>query len=180
MTSASPILVVIGAPGAGKTRVGKKVARLLRAPFVDTDRRVVLRHGPIAQVFSGHGETHFRRIERVEVARALGERAVVSLGGGAVLDAETQRELDGLPVALMTVSAEAVASRIGTKRPLLRGGGVAAWEKLVADRQEVYQRLATRAWDTSDRPIDQIAAEIAEWVRNRDSTERDSTEGASE
>lgn len=167
MTSTTPILVVIGAPGAGKTRIGKKVARLLRAPFVDTDRRVVLRHGPIAQVFSGRGEAHFRKIERVEVARALGERAVVSLGGGAVLDADTQRELRGLPIALMTVSAEAVAGRIGTKRPLLRDGGVAAWEKLVADRHEIYQRLATRAWDTSDRPIDQIAAEIAEWIQSR-------------
>ena len=169
MTGTKPILVVIGAPGAGKTRIGKRVARLLRLPFVDTDRRIVLRHGPIAQVFSGRGEAHFRKIERIEVARALGERAVVSLGGGAVLDPDTQRELSGLPVALMTVSAQAVAGRIGTKRPLLRDGGVAAWEKLVADRQEIYQRLATRAWDTSERPVDQIAAEIGDWVTSLDS-----------
>lgn len=171
MSGPRPILVVIGAPGAGKTRVGKRVARLLRAPFVDTDRRVVLRHGPIAQVFSGRGEAHFRRIERIEVARALGERAVVSLGGGAVLDTDTQRDLAGLPVALMTVSAEAVAGRIGTKRPLLRDGGVAAWEKLVAGRQELYERLASRTWDTSDRPVDQIAAEVADWVRSLDARE---------
>ena len=172
MSAISPILVVIGAPGAGKTRIGKRVARLLRVPFVDTDRRVVLRHGPIAQVFTGRGEAHFRKIERIEVARALGERAVVSLGGGAVLDPETQRDLAGLPVALMTVSAEAVAGRIGTKRPLLRDGGVAAWEELGADRQEIYQRLASRTWDTSERPIDQIAAEIAEWVTGLDSQQK--------
>lgn len=165
MTPDRPILVVIGAPGAGKTRVGKKVARLLKVPFIDTDRRIVLRHGPIAQIFTGRGEDHFRRVERVEVARALTEPAVVSLGGGAVLDLETQRELAGLPVVLMTVSAEAVAGRIGTRRPLLREGGVEAWEKLVEARRDTYERLATRTWDSSSRPIDQIAEEIADWIR---------------
>lgn len=159
-----PYVVVIGAPGAGKTRVGKRVARLLRVPFVDTDRRIVTRHGPIAQVFSGRGEEHFRRIERVEVKRALTERAVVSVGGGAVLDPETQADLVGLPIALMTVNSAAVGSRLGTKRPLLKEGGIAAWEALVASRRELYERLATATWDTSDRPIDEIAADVAEWV----------------
>ena len=165
MTSQQPYLVVIGAPGAGKTRVGKRVARLLRVSFVDTDRRIVMRHGPIAQIFTGRGEEHFRKLERLEVQRALAERAVISLGGGAVLDPDTQRELEGLPVVLMTVSAEAVAGRIGTRRPLLREGGVEAWEKLVEARREIYERLATRTWDSSSRPIDTIAEEIAEWIR---------------
>ncbi len=165
MTSERPIVVVIGAPGAGKTRVGKRIARILKVPFVDTDRRIVLRHGPIAQIFTGRGEDYFRRIERIEVQRALTERAVVSLGGGAVLDPDTQRELEDLPVVLMTVSAEAVAERIGTRRPLLREGGVAAWEKLVEARRDTYERLATRTWDSSSRPIDHIAQEIADWIR---------------
>jgi len=91
---------------------------------------------------------------------------VVSLGGGAILDPDTQRELGGLPVALMTVSPEAVASRIGDKRPLLKGDGLAAWERLVAARREIYERLATRTWDTSNTPIDSIAAEVADWVRH--------------
>ncbi|WP_165063967.1 shikimate kinase [Marisediminicola senii] len=162
--STRPYLVVIGAPGAGKTRIGKKVAKMLRVPFVDTDRRIVMRHGPIAQIFSGRGEDHFRRIERVEVAKALTERAVVSLGGGAVLDPATQADLADKRVALMTVSAEAVAMRLGQSRPLLQRGGVAAWEGLVAARRDIYERLASRSWDTSTRPIDTIAREIADWV----------------
>ena len=165
----TPFLVVIGAPGAGKTRVGKRVARILRVPFVDTDRRIVMRYGPIAQIFSGRGEEQFRKLERIEVTRALAERAVVAVGGGAVLDPETQRDLEGLPVALMTVSAEAVASRIGQKRPLLRDGGVEAWQKLVAARREIYERLAVRTWDTSERSLDVIAGEVAEWVRSQPS-----------
>ncbi len=159
-----PVLVLIGPPGAGKTRLGKRVARMTGSPFVDTDRRIVAKHGAIAEIFAEHCEPHFRRIERAEVARALEEAAVVSLGGGAVLDPATQDELAGKRVALVTIRPDAVASRIeGTSRPLL-SDGVESWSRLVEARREIYERLATRIWDTSDRPIDQIAAEIAAWV----------------
>ncbi len=176
---AAPLLVVIGAPGAGKTRVGKRVARILGVPFVDTDRRIVQRHGPIAQMFQAAGENHFRMMERIEVKRALAEHGVVSLGGGAILDRDTQAELAGLRVALMTVDADAVRSRIGTKRPLLAEGGIAAWERLVEARREIYERLAGRSFDSSSRPIDAIAAEMADWVRSDEArrAERDQTRG---
>ncbi|MFP7760514.1 shikimate kinase [Marisediminicola sp. LYQ134] len=172
MTAAStpdgrPLLVVIGAPGAGKTRIGKRIARVLGSPFIDTDRRIVQRYGPIAGIFSARGEEHFRAIERIEVAKALRESAVVSLGGGAVLDERTRADLEGLPVALMTVSAEAVANRIGVNRPLLKQGGVDAWRDLVEARRATYESLASRSWDTSSRPVDAIANEIADWVRTR-------------
>ncbi|MBC7518132.1 MAG: shikimate kinase [Microbacteriaceae bacterium] len=162
-----PLVVIIGAPGAGKTRVGKRIGRLLAVPFIDTDRRIVKVHGAIADIFSEHGESYFRGLERSEVARAIQERAVLSLGGGAVLNPATQRDLASLPVVLMTVSAEAVAARIGEKRPLLKDAGIDAWQKLVDDRREIYERLASRSWDTSVRPIDQIATEIAHWVREQ-------------
>jgi shikimate kinase len=166
----SPAVVVIGAPGAGKTRVGKRIARILKLDFIDTDRQVVAGHGPIAQIFAERGEEHFRQLERAEVAKALGRRAVVSLGGGAVLNPETQAQLAELPVALLTVSADAVAARIvGGKRPLL-ADGIESWQKLVDARREIYERLATRSWDTSERPIDQIAVEIAEWAGAADPT----------
>ncbi|MEO7006951.1 MAG: shikimate kinase [Terrimesophilobacter sp.] len=166
MSSAQPLVVIIGPPGAGKSRVGKQVARLLDIPFVDTDRRIVDGHGPIPQLFSRFGENHFRAIERVEVAKALGEAAVVALGGGAILDADTRRELASLPVALLTVSRDAVQSRIvGTGRPLLTEG-LASWDHLVKDRSNLYQSVATRTWDTSDRAVDGLAREIARWSRD--------------
>ncbi|MEO7147105.1 MAG: shikimate kinase, partial [Terrimesophilobacter sp.] len=80
MSAEHPHLVVIGPPGAGKSRVGKQVARLLHVPFIDTDRRIVAQHGPIATIFADKGEEWFRAVERVEVAKALGESAVISLG----------------------------------------------------------------------------------------------------
>lgn len=168
MTSAGPVrarLILIGAPGAGKTRLGKRVARLLRIGFVDTDKRIVAAHGPIAQIFEEHGEEHFRALEREAVAEALREAAVVSLGGGAVLDSDTRADLAGQRVALLTVTAEAVASRIGGgKRPLLKGG-VPAWSALVESRRELYESLASQTWDTSTRPLDELAGEIADWIR---------------
>ena len=165
--TARPVAVVIGAPGAGKTRVGRRVARLLGVAFVDVDRRIVAQHGPIAQIFAEHGESYFRQLERTEVERALGEYAVVSLGGGAILDEDTQLDLLDQTVVLMTVSAEAVEARIGGgKRPLL-ADGIEAWRKLVASRRATYERLATRSWDTSDRGIDEIAQEIADWIQQR-------------
>jgi shikimate kinase len=151
--------------GSGKTKLGKRVAVLLGKPFVDTDRTIVAQHGTIADLFAQFGEPHFRSLERVAVEDALAQDAVVALGGGAILDARTQADLQDRRVALITVSAEAVAPRIvGTKRPLL-SGGVESWKQILESRREIYERLATRVWDTSSRPLTGIAAEIAEWAR---------------
>jgi shikimate kinase len=161
------LVVLIGAPGAGKTRTGKRLARMLDVPFVDTDRRVVEANGPIADIFASQGEPHFRVLERAEVVRALGERAVVTLGGGAVLDPDTQADLAGLRVVQLTVSPEAVEARIaGGKRPLVKDG-IESWIRLVQSRRPVYDRLAELTIDTSGQPLDRVARRIAEWLGER-------------
>jgi shikimate kinase len=161
----SPVVVLIGAPGAGKTRMGKRLAKLLDVPFIDTDKTIVAEHGPIAALFEAHGEPHFRAIERTHVSRALEQGAVVALGGGAVLDLETRAELAGHRVVLLTVTAEAVASRIdNAKRPLLKNG-IEAWVALSETRRPIYESLARRTFDTSHRPLDDIATEISDWIK---------------
>ena len=162
------VVVLIGAPAAGKTRTGKRVARILGLPFIDTDKRIVAEHGAIADLFERHGEPHFRALEREAVAAALREKAVVSLGGGAVLDPGTRAALVGLPVVQLTTTAEAVSARIGDgKRPLLTDG-TAAWEALVAARRPIYDAVATITIDTSRTPIDAVAERVADWVRERE------------
>ena len=160
-----PTAVLIGPPASGKSRIGKRVAKRLGESFTDTDSRIVAAHGPIAEIFSKHGEPHFRALEREAVREALAGPGIVALGGGAVLDPDTQADLRGLRVVLLTATADSVRKRIrGGKRPLLASGGVDAWERLVAERTPIYESLATRTWDTSDRPVEELVAEIAAWL----------------
>lgn len=170
MTPLRPALVVIGPPGAGKSAVGKRVAREIALPFIDTDKRTVAKHGPIADIFAEHGEEYFRSIERLEVHEALTEHAVVALGGGAILHADTQQELTAMRVAYLTVSRAAVARRIrGSSRPLLKDG-LGAWEAIANARREIYERLAVRTIDTSRRSPASIAHELAEWILREEIT----------
>jgi shikimate kinase len=161
------VVVLIGAPGAGKTRTGKRIARLLDVPHIDTDKRIVAEHGPIAEIFAREGEPRFRELEREAVAAALREHAVVTLGGGAVLDEHTQHELAGLPVVQLTVRADAVEARIsGGKRPLVKDG-IDAWSELVERRRPIYDRLARFTVDTSRVPLDRVAERIVHWLETR-------------
>jgi shikimate kinase len=159
-----PLLVLIGAPAAGKTRLGKRVAKILNVPFIDTDKRIVAKHGVIATIFAEHGEDRFRELERDEVLAALSENAVVALGGGAVLNADTREALGSHRIVQLTVTREAVQARItGSKRPLV--AGIESWQALVDARRPIYDALATRTFDTSHRPLDDIAADIARWIQ---------------
>jgi shikimate kinase len=159
------MIVFIGPSGAGKSRLGKRVARILGLPFADSDRMIVAEHGPIAQIFRDHGEPYFRALERETVHRALQGEGVLSLGGGAVLDPDTQSELPAHRVVYLTISPDAVARRLAgdTDRPLVRNG-VEDWVALNAPRWPIYARLADVTFDTSHRPNDEIAKEVATWV----------------
>lgn len=171
MTSAAdPLtLVLVGPMGAGKTSVGRRVARTLGVTFIDTDKRIAQEHGPIPAIFAAHGEAHFRGLERAAVAAALDEGGVVSLGGGAVSDADTRALLRRYPVVYLTVTAEAVAERItGSGRPLLAGEDpVARWTEIFAQRRDLYEEVASVTFDTSRRPMQRIAEDIAAWRREQ-------------
>lgn len=162
-----PLVVLIGPPAAGKTRTGKRVARELAVSFIDTDRVIAVEHGPIPEIFAEKGEAVFRALEAEAVEAALRQRAVVALGGGAVMTPAVAAALRGHPVVLLTVSTAAAADRLDPDtRPLVREG-IGAWEALVAQRMPTYTALATATWDTSSQPLDRIATEIAEWARDR-------------
>lgn len=166
MNDSGAVVVLIGAPGAGKTRTGKRIARELGIAHIDTDKQIVAKHGSIADIFAREGEQYFRRVEREEVVLALRRHAVVTVGGGAVLDPDTQADLAGRRVVQLTVSPEAVAPRLsGGKRPLATG--IDAWQQLVAARQPLYDRLAQFTIDTSGQSFDQVAGRIVVWLREQ-------------
>jgi len=154
-------IVLIGAMGAGKSRVGQRLASALGAPFVDTDSRITERYGPIDEIFAREGEEYFRIVEREVVAEALREEAVISLGGGAVLHPETREDLGELPVVWLQVSPKAVAPRLsGGSRPLLAEGGLETWQTILEARRPIYETLSDFAIDTSRRPVARIVDDI--------------------
>lgn len=142
-----PLAVLVGPPGSGKSTVGALLADVWRVPFRDTDDDVEREAGrSVADIFLEDGEPEFRARERRAVSAALAEhRGVLALGGGAVLDPDTQRDLARHTVVFLDVSLANAAPRVGLSkaRPLLLGNPRARWQALMDERRPVYQRLAT-------------------------------------
>ena len=163
-------LVLIGPMGAGKTSIGRRVAKTLGVPFFDSDIAIAREHGPIDRIFAERGEAAFRALEREAVLKGLGTNGVVSLGGGAVLDPDTQRDLAAHRVVLLTVEPRVVAARVReSNRPLLQGDdGAARWREIYESRRAVYERLADATFDTSHGPLNVVVAAVAAWVGDTD------------
>ncbi|MFJ6652316.1 shikimate kinase [Microbacterium sp. NPDC091313] len=153
--------------GAGKTSIGRRVAKQLGVRFVDTDAVVVRAHGPIPQIFADRGEEAFRALEHDAVAEALTGGGVISLGGGAVLHPTTRELLRAHRVVLLTVSPEVVAGRIrGSRRPLLQEADpLARWREIYAARKPLYDEVADVEFDTSRGPLQAVVDAIARWTR---------------
>ena len=161
----TPRLVVVGPPGAGKTTVGALVADRLGVEFRDTDRDVEAAAGKsVADVFVDDGEAAFRAMEKQAVAAALeGCEGVVSVGGGAVLDASTRALLAGAWVVFLSVDITDAARRIGFNRdrPLLLGNPRAQWLRLMKERRPLYEEVADLVVDTDARTPEDVADEVA-------------------
>jgi shikimate kinase len=145
-------IVLVGPPGAGKTTVGRLLAERLGQPFRDTDADIEVAAGKsISEIFFDEGEDHFRALERAAVARALGEhQGVLSLGGGAVMAAETRALLKGHHVVFLQVSLGDAAKRVGLNRdrPVLALNPRAALRTLMEERLPLYLEVATVQVDT--------------------------------
>ena len=144
-------IALIGFMGAGKTTIGREVARLTQRPFVDTDEEVERRHGPIAEIFQERGESEFRRIEEQVVAEALsGPTAVIALGGGAVLSATTRDRLERSAFAVwVPVDLETAWARVRrSDRPLAQDRD--HFKRLYDERAEIYDVLAQGSGDDAE------------------------------
>jgi shikimate kinase len=168
MSRAEPVLVLVGPPGAGKTTVGTLVAARLGVPFLDTDQAIESRAGKsVADIFIEDGEDHFRALERAAVQAALADHpGVLALGGGAVLADETRQALRDAPVVALEVTLTDAVARVGLARdrPLLLDSPRARIAAMLRDRAPLYAEVARRRVTTADRPPDDVAAEILEWL----------------
>ena len=159
-----PRVVLVGPMGAGKSTVGRVLARRWGVEVRDTDHDVERAAGkPVAEIFVDEGEARFRALEKAAVAEALATHdGVLSLGGGAVLDPDTQALLAGHTVVFLRVGLADAVKRVGlgTGRPLLLGNVRARVRQLLEERTPVYEAVATRVVDTDGRSPEQVADEI--------------------
>ncbi|SEK95133.1 shikimate kinase [Nonomuraea pusilla] len=156
--------VLIGPPGSGKTTVGRLLAERLGVGFRDTDADVEAVAGkPVSDIFVEDGEERFRELEREAVRRALAEHeGVLSLGGGAVLNEETQALLAGHTVVYLQVGLADAVQRVGlaSARPLLVLNPRSQLKRLMEERRPVYERLAVLTVETDKREPAELADEI--------------------
>jgi shikimate kinase len=159
-----PRVVLVGAPGSGKTTVGALLAQAWAVEARDTDADIVASQGrSVADLFLEEGEEHFRALERAAVADALaGHEGVLSLGGGAVLDPGTRARLDGRPVVFLRVGLSDAVKRVGlgSGRPLLLGNIRARIKALLDERTPVYESVASLVVETDGRTPEDVAREI--------------------
>jgi shikimate kinase len=180
----APRLILTGFMATGKSAVAAIVARRLGWPLIDTDQRLVARAGkPVAAIFSEDGEPHFRRLEREVISEIACDRcrcalckrqrpAVVSTGGGALVDEANYRALSATGVIIcLSARPEVIARRVEksrTERPKLLEGAKPLSERieeLLAERRGAYARADVTV-DTSDITVEEVAERVlAAFVR---------------
>jgi shikimate kinase len=159
-----PVLVLVGPPGAGKSTLGRMAAARLGVGFRDTDEDVEAVAGKsIPDIFFDDGEEHFRALERDAVDRALTEHTgVLSLGGGAVMSAETRSRLQPHNVAFLSVGLADATKRIGMSaaRPVLALNPRARLQVLLVERLPLYREVASVEISTDGKTPEQVLEEL--------------------
>jgi XRE family aerobic/anaerobic benzoate catabolism transcriptional regulator len=164
---ALPVIALLGLRGAGKTTVGRRLARRLRVPFVELDRRVEEAAGlSLDEIFALHGEEYYRRLERETLDHVLrdGRPLVVATGGGIVTRPETFAVLRQRALTIwLRADPEDHWNRVvqqGDRRPMAdHPEAMAELRRLLAARRPLYGEAAHTV-ETSGQDVDEIVKRI--------------------
>jgi shikimate kinase len=163
-------LFLIGPMGAGKSAVGRQLARMLHLDFVDSDEEIEARTGvDIPFIFEKEGEEGFRKREaRVIDDLSQLEGIVLATGGGAVSNADSRNRLGarGFVIYLYTsVKQQLERTNRGRERPMLENGDPAeVLERLMVERDPLYREIADLVVNTDGRRVQTVAREIQQAI----------------
>ncbi len=159
-------IVLIGFRGTGKTTLGKALAEKLNRPFLDTDALICEQTGlSIPNIFSSIGEKGFRNIESEIIQKIqTKEDAIISCGGGAILDPENIKHLkkNGFLV-LLTATAETIEQRIrgSLERPsLTEKEPLEEIRHLLEIRNPLYRKVADLVIDTESKTPEELIQQL--------------------
>lgn len=161
-------VILIGYMGAGKTTVGKLLAKRQKLVFLDTDAMIEEQEGrTISTIFAEKGEESFRNMETALIQRLIDEQlsdAVLSVGGGLPVREENRVLLKKLgTVVYLTASKETIIKRVSgsDNRPLLKGENLdEKVERMLAVRGPLYEAAADVQIDTNGKTADELVNEI--------------------
>jgi len=157
-------IVLVGVPGAGKTTVGKLLAKELGLDFLDSDQVIETRSGKsVADIFTQDGEPAFRQIEHDVIIDLLdSSNTVLALGGGSLGNDDTRAKVKKAETVWLVAGLAQAVDRVGMNRnrPLLLGNVRGQLADLMAAREPLYKEVAKVAVDTSKLIPSEVVAEI--------------------
>lgn len=163
-------IFLIGPMGAGKSAVGRYLARTLHLTFVDSDDEIEARTGvDIPFIFEKEGEEGFRKREAVVIDDlSKMDGVVLATGGGAIIDVDSRSRLGGRGFVVYlytTVDQQVVRTKKGRERPLLENADPRAiLQDLLDVRDPMYKEIADIVVETDGRKVKSVADEIIEQV----------------
>jgi shikimate kinase len=165
-------VVLVGLMGAGKTTIGRRLAKRLGVPFVDADAEIEKAAGcSIKDIFECYGEAAFREGERRVLCRLMaGPPQVVATGGGAFMNDETRRRIREAGVSVwLKADIATLLARVGKRdtRPLLsKGDPETILRELAEKRNPVYAEADIHV-ESRDGPHDTVVEAIVEALKQR-------------
>ncbi|MDC1375562.1 shikimate kinase [bacterium] len=167
------LITLVGMMGAGKSKFGYMVAKNLNLTFYDSDSLIEKQFNTsINDIFQSYGESYFRKIEKEQIktivieATELGEKAIISIGGGAFDNEDTRNFLLKKTKAIwLNVPIETLIKRIGdgTKRPMI-GGNIKKSISDILNKRVQYYSLSHHQLDTYSLSQEQIIKKIIEII----------------
>ena len=168
----APVIALLGIRGAGKTTIGRRLAKRRQLPFVELDRRVEEAADlSLGELFTLHGEDYYRRLEKEVLQDVLGEGRpmVLATGGGLVASAETFALLRRSALTIwLRATPEDHWNRVvrqGDRRPMADHPQAMADLRALLARREPLYTLADHAVDTSAVSLDEVVKEIERVLR---------------